>query len=252
MNKHCTNSSCRKTFSTLVNGGICPFCGKVYPQLVPMGYSCRKMEIRIDEKRISFKMDEVEHYLRSRQIIKGIKSIMKEFERHGYSLNLRSAREFYTSLENRQIRMNRWREVSDPETGKREIVPVYPSAGHRFYIRSKRYAHIAGEILCSCKGDGDLFYGLTKKCLVIDQSERYSFVALYTITNVRLIDLPDQKGGKGSKCLQITFCNPNEGCSRKMINLAGGASELNKFAQCLKKRVKSAQCLKKQVQAGPG
>lgn len=247
MNKHCTNSSCRKTFSTLVNGGICPFCGKVYPQLAPMGYSCRKMEIRIDEKRISFKMDEVEHYLRSRQLIKGVKSIMKEFERHGYTVSVRSAREFYASLENRQIRMNRWREVSDPKTGKREIVPVYLGAGHRFYIRSEMYANIEGEILCSCKGDGDLFYGLTKKYLIIDQSERHSSVALHTITNIRLIDLPKQKGGKGSKCLQITFCNPNEGCSRKMINLAGSASELNKLAQCLKKQVKSAQCLKKQV-----
>ena len=33
MNKRCTNSSCRKTFSTLIYGGKCPFCGKVYPQI---------------------------------------------------------------------------------------------------------------------------------------------------------------------------------------------------------------------------
>lgn len=33
VNKRCTNSSCRKTFSTLIYGGKCPFCGKVYPQI---------------------------------------------------------------------------------------------------------------------------------------------------------------------------------------------------------------------------
>ena len=33
MNKRCTNSSCRRTFSTLHFNGQCPFCGKEYPQL---------------------------------------------------------------------------------------------------------------------------------------------------------------------------------------------------------------------------
>ena len=34
MNKKCTNPSCRKTFSTLHFYGICPHCGKEYPQLI--------------------------------------------------------------------------------------------------------------------------------------------------------------------------------------------------------------------------
>ena len=33
MNKRCTNSSCRKIFSTLNFYGKCPHCGKAYPQL---------------------------------------------------------------------------------------------------------------------------------------------------------------------------------------------------------------------------
>ena len=36
MNKKCTNSSCRKTFSTLNFDGRCPYCGKRYPQLVQL------------------------------------------------------------------------------------------------------------------------------------------------------------------------------------------------------------------------
>ena len=64
MNKRCTNSSCRKTFSTLTYGGVCPFCGKVYPQLpgpiprrprlkMPMWIDGRRIVFRLDEKRIS-------------------------------------------------------------------------------------------------------------------------------------------------------------------------------------------------------
>ena len=34
MNKRCTDSSCRRTFSTLDFDGRCPYCGKAYPQLV--------------------------------------------------------------------------------------------------------------------------------------------------------------------------------------------------------------------------
>ena len=33
MNKRCTNSSCRRTFSTLHLNGRYPYCGKMYPQL---------------------------------------------------------------------------------------------------------------------------------------------------------------------------------------------------------------------------
>ena len=33
MNKRCTDSSCRRTFSTLDFDGRCPYCGKAYPQL---------------------------------------------------------------------------------------------------------------------------------------------------------------------------------------------------------------------------
>ena len=37
MFKKCTNSACRRTFSTLHFAGACPFCGKKYPQIEAEG-----------------------------------------------------------------------------------------------------------------------------------------------------------------------------------------------------------------------
>ena len=47
MNKKCTNSSCRKTFSTLYFAGNCPYCGKKYPQLVSQAKPGNLWAVRI-------------------------------------------------------------------------------------------------------------------------------------------------------------------------------------------------------------
>ena len=54
MNKRCTNSSCRKTFSTLHSNGQCPFCGKKYPQL-------RVKETSLEKPKYA---DELKNYVR--------------------------------------------------------------------------------------------------------------------------------------------------------------------------------------------
>lgn len=131
MNKRCTNSSCRKTFSTLTYGGICPFCGKRYPQLVPSGCNQRRISMRIDGKRVVFKVGEVEHYRRQKRLVKAIKSITREFQRHGYTVSYSAAKDFYDSLDGKRKRMDKWKEISDPKTGDRRIVPVYLGIKHR-------------------------------------------------------------------------------------------------------------------------
>ena len=129
MNKRCTNSSCRKTFSTLINGGTCPFCGKVYPQLIRAGYS-KAMKIWIDGKRIRFSMDEVESHRMQGRRVKGILACKREFERLGYTVSLRAAMEFYDSLDSKQYLIDRWRKNADSETEDKEIVPVYSDIEH--------------------------------------------------------------------------------------------------------------------------
>lgn len=126
MNKRCTKSSCRKTFSTLTYGGVCPFCGKVYPQLPgPIPRRPRlKMPMWIDGRRIVFRLDEIESFHREGQRVKGIKETRKEMARHGYMLGLRNAKDFYDNLYSTQKRMDTWRTITDPVTGRREIVPV--------------------------------------------------------------------------------------------------------------------------------
>lgn len=124
MNKRCTNSSCRKTFSTLTYGGTCPFCGKEYPQLTRSERSGHKMIIRIDGKRIKFMLSEIEWYRLKGQRVKGIKAVRREFKRHGYAVPLMAAKKFYESHDGRQYRMSSWRVIPDPATGERRIEPV--------------------------------------------------------------------------------------------------------------------------------
>ena len=125
MNKRCTNSSCRKTFSTLTYGGTCPFCGKVYPQLVSARRSVQKMNLWIDGNRMKFRLDEVERYRLHGRYARGVISVKREFERQGYTVSLRAARDFYKSFDGKQYRMVEWRKFTDPETGDRKIEPVY-------------------------------------------------------------------------------------------------------------------------------
>ena len=125
MNKRCTNSSCRKTFSTLTYGATCPFCGKVYPQLARTACSKRKMNMWIGGKRVVFKLEEIERHRLLGKRVRGIIAVKREFERHGYTVSIMAARAFYESLGSRESRMDMWREVPDPGTDDRRIEPVY-------------------------------------------------------------------------------------------------------------------------------
>ena len=124
MNKLCTNSTWRKTFSTLTYGGTCPFCGKLYPQLARSERSGQKMIIRIDGKRIKFVLSEIESYRLQGLRIRGIKAVSQEFRRHGYTAGLMNAKGFYESYDGKQYRMNMWRETPDSTIRDRRIEPV--------------------------------------------------------------------------------------------------------------------------------
>jgi len=124
MNKRCTNSSCRKTFSTLTYGGTCPFCGKLYPQLTRSERSGHKMIIRVDGKRVKFVLSEIESYRLQGQRSKAIIAVRKEFGRLGYMVGLMNALRFYESYDGKQYRMNVWEEIPGPPIRYRRIGPI--------------------------------------------------------------------------------------------------------------------------------
>ena len=92
MNKRCTNSACRSTFSTLNFNGQCPFCGKAYPQLK----SSRKQElsprkpnsILIHRKngyyRLKLNLDDVRKLVLQDRNIEGFKKLRELFQKTGY------------------------------------------------------------------------------------------------------------------------------------------------------------------------
>lgn len=129
MNKHCTNSACRKTFSTLTYGNVCPFCGKVYPQLPEIKLSRQRMPMWINGTRIIFRLDEIERFRQEGQRAKGIIATRKEMARHGYSLPLKTARDLFLNLDSKQYRVDIWKTKKDPMTGRKIIVPLYPWDG---------------------------------------------------------------------------------------------------------------------------
>ena len=237
MNKRCTNSSCRKTFSTLINGGTCPFCGKVYPQLIRAGYS-KAMKIWIGGKRIRFGADVVESYRMQGQRVKGILACKREFERLGYTVSLRAAMEFYDSLDSKQYLIDRWREIADSETEDKEIVPVYSDIEHRFYVRSLRYLRNETKLLSSCKDRG-MYYGLTNEGLIIDGDDKAEFIWLSSIKNAQLIGLPPQESMDGSKCLQVTFYDPGQKCVNTISFIGGFEKEFTAFAESVQARSQS-------------
>ena len=122
MNKQCTNSSCRKTFSTLNFGGLCPFCGKIYPQLesarknslpVPNVFGAKQNEkkgpfIRLTirqggrKNRASRSLDvylkDALAYGRKGEKIKGIKDLREQAFGKGYSISLRDSKWFFEAV----------------------------------------------------------------------------------------------------------------------------------------------------------
>ena len=119
MNKRCTNSSCRKTFSTLNYGGQCPFCGKAYPQLESARKNgrdlfsqqpslvrimiCQKDESRKGRVSIVMRLKNVLFFCRKGEKIRAIGALLDEGKSHGYLFSLKGARAFVEAiLSNRQ------------------------------------------------------------------------------------------------------------------------------------------------------
>lgn len=92
MNKRCTNSSCRRTFSTLDFAGKCPFCGKVYPQLrrTRKGNTSGNCLV-LAGMRIDF-TDAIIELPLDRYKVKFIKHMRDVLKERGYRLDLKSAK----------------------------------------------------------------------------------------------------------------------------------------------------------------
>ena len=141
MNKTCTNSSCRKTFSTLTYGGQCPFCGKLYPQLK----SARKDDtpapdvffqnpsvaaapvirfvINRHGKKLRVSLKDVLAFIKKGEFIKAIKAFRAELNRLGYTTGLKEAKFFCDALRENRKPCTVWRTGIEWH-GLREIVPV--------------------------------------------------------------------------------------------------------------------------------
>lgn len=121
MNKRCTNSSCRKTFSTLSYGGQCPFCGKVYPQLTssrkdgtlpppvrqdpvsrlsaPMRFVIRRAgHKRKDSFRLWLNLDDLRKAWQDGQKLAAIKAFRNMMFSHGFQPGLRDSKQFCEAL----------------------------------------------------------------------------------------------------------------------------------------------------------
>ena len=151
MNKTCTNSSCRKTFSTLTYGGQCPFCGKLYPQLksarkdhtpAPDVFSqnpsvaaapvIRFVINRYGRKRSSLRVSlrDVQPFIKKGEWIKAIKAFRAELNRLGYIAGLKEAKFFCDAFRESRKPCIVWRLTGNERDGFREIAPVcdkYPA-----------------------------------------------------------------------------------------------------------------------------
>ena len=138
MNKRCTEPSCRKTFSTLNYGGLCPFCGKTYPNLkngrkkpVPEKTAFDRngiaLKIRSAKARhrtsVTVRIDEVMQFLSMGEKIKAIKTFRDEMMRFAYLPGLKSAKKFIDSVMAGSPIVS-WRLTGQVHNGSMEIEPA--------------------------------------------------------------------------------------------------------------------------------
>ena len=120
MNKRCTNSYCRKTFSTLNFNGYCPWCGKAYPQLAPaVNGTCRGAFIKLrvtNGKRtmpLSIDLREVLALLRADQRLHAAKLLHTRFQAYGYWADLRSVLNFCRALQDGKQPCTAWHKTDE-------------------------------------------------------------------------------------------------------------------------------------------
>ena len=104
MNKRCTNSSCRRTFSTLNADGKCPHCGKLYPQMNCGRRGMREVRFTLREENgkgrryLNISLDGMLRLGRSGERVKMIRMFREQVNGKGYFVNLRAARDFCVDL----------------------------------------------------------------------------------------------------------------------------------------------------------
>ena len=123
MNKKCTNSSCRRTFSTLNFTGICPHCGKLYPQLVkqqtPFLYLADSKSRSV--KKIS--ISEAYHCIRSGERFAAIKSIFMTVKEHGFFISLWDVKDFVDAIIAHKKPSRLWKITGEEKYGLKELTP---------------------------------------------------------------------------------------------------------------------------------
>ena len=138
MNKRCTDSSCRRTFSILDFDGKCPHCGKPYPQLGPARHralpqahcAARKKKRRIclcvTSARRSFRLwislDEILKYVEAGKMDEAVRAFWKEVIRYGYGVGRDDAGKFCEDIRGVKPLHTRWYlldEEEDDFLGKR-------------------------------------------------------------------------------------------------------------------------------------
>lgn len=129
MNKRCTNSSCRKTFSTLEFSGECPYCGKVYPQLIATrkhGTPGRNY-IRINiGKDLQFRISLVQvlALLAVGKKLDAIHNFIEEVRKNGYNPHVKDSKEFCEALMEGEKPCTTW--LLTPS--KRDGLPIIKSS----------------------------------------------------------------------------------------------------------------------------
>lgn len=147
MNKHCTNPSCRKTFSTLNYGGQCPFCGKTYPQLesarkdglpapvIKAPFHPRKREkaaylaitivpqAGIRKRKCCIEIPISDVLALAGEKIKGIKALRNAFVEAGYAIGLKDAKDLFEAIISGH-RQAAWYLTGDEKDGIKELKPA--------------------------------------------------------------------------------------------------------------------------------
>ena len=243
MNKRCTNSACRKTFSTLTYGGKCPFCGKVYPQLIRtrslknVVRAGKKYSVvaRVDGSPLKIDLSVSIYWHRQGQKIKAIKAIRDEFMRKGYCPSVLHARMFYISMINFGKIPLTWKKIENYLYEMPEIIPVFRNREekYRFYCCQEE----GEKTLIICRGTGAEKYILTNKRVAIDDgiSRASSWglgLSLNGICEAGLFDASGKKTHSPEDCVNITVTGKNPYCEQKTMDLyraAPGFTELAKY-----------------------
>ncbi len=135
MNKRCTESSCRKTFSTLDAGGRCPHCGKSYPQLYrsrkrgnPWNRYPPRMKLSVSAGKetvcLNIRLDEMLRLGLDGKKLQMIKLFRTQVMARGYCPGLMASKEFCESLMNRKAVRTAWRLTGGKWQGLERIEPA--------------------------------------------------------------------------------------------------------------------------------